>query len=116
MKTRPVSVMRHLVQSDATLGRMRTVKRAKPPVVSRDWIQVRRCHRCGETLEARGERVAACAACGAKFAPFYFADTTPQALLRRPFPKELKTYRPLVGFTEWWSETAPESSSSQVVS
>ncbi len=92
------------------------MKRAKPLSSSRDWIQVRRCHRCGETLEAEGQRVAACVSCGAKFAPFYFADTTPADLLRRPFPKELKKYRPLVGFAEWWSDTAPETDARQVAS
>ncbi len=96
--------------------RTRDMKRAKPLFSSRDWTQVRRCHRCNETHEAHGERVAACGSCGAKFAPFYFADTTPSVLLRRPFPKDLKKYRPLVGFTEWWSDTAPESDTTHVAS
>lgn len=84
---------------------------AKNLMASKEWVQLRRCHRCGETLEAQGERVSACSGCGAKFAPFYFADTTPSVLLRRPFPKELKRYRPLVGFAEWWSDTAAEAES-----
>lgn len=71
-------------------------------------MQVRRCHRCGATLESEGGRVTSCGECGAKFAPFYFADTTPQELLRKPLPEGLKTYRPLIGFAEWWSDTAPE--------
>lgn len=69
------------------------------------WSQIRRCHRCGEVHEAKSERVQACSQCGARFAPFYFADTTPRALLRRPLPASLKQYRPLVGIAEWWSDT-----------
>lgn len=69
------------------------------------WSQIRRCHRCGEVHEAKSERVLACTLCGARFAPFYFADTTPRALLRRPLPQSLRQYRPLVGIAEWWSDT-----------
>jgi hypothetical protein len=77
------------------------------------WSQIRRCHRCGEVHEANGERVLACSQCGARFAPFYFADTTPRVLLRRPLPRSLKQslrrYRPLVGIAEWWSDTQTSS-------
>lgn len=77
------------------------------------WSQIRRCHRCGEVHEAKGERVQACVQCGARFAPFYFADTTPSVLLRRQLPpslkKSLKQYRPLLGIAEWWSDTQTSS-------
>lgn len=69
------------------------------------WSQIRRCHRCGEVHESQAERVQACSHCGARFAPFYFADTTPRSLLKRPLPASLRQYRPLVGIAEWWSDT-----------
>lgn len=73
------------------------------------WSQIRRCHRCGEVHEAKSERVQSCFQCGARFAPFYFADTTPPVLLRRPLATSLKQsliqYRPLIGIAEWWSDT-----------
>ncbi len=76
---------------------------------SGQWSQIRRCHRCGEVHEAISERVQSCPQCGARFAPFYFADTTPKVLLRRPLPVGLREYRPLVGIAEWWSDTLHSS-------
>lgn len=79
------------------------------------WWQIRRCHRCGHTCETRGARVRHCPQCSAQFAPFYFADTTPEGLLpkrAKPTPSlarqiargNVRQYRPLVGIAEWWSE------------
>lgn len=81
----------------------------------REWSQIRRCHRCGETHEAHGIRVLGCRFCGARFAPFFFSELTPDALLetaQTPLakPKSLafssaKKYRPLIGFTWWWEDS-----------
>lgn len=74
------------------------------------WSQVRRCHRCGHFhMEASG-RVEACASCGARFAPFFFAEHTPESLERRGRPaslalKDARQYRPVFGVTWWWNES-----------
>lgn len=80
------------------------------------WEHVRRCHRCDHVHELRGERVESCGACGAHFAPFFFAEVTPDVLsatesTQKPKPESLvlskaTAYRPLVGFTWWWSSDA----------
>lgn len=71
------------------------------------WSQLRRCHRCNHVNETRGQRVANCSQCSAKFAPFYFADTTPDALRTRRAsarkPSNLQ-YQPLMGIAAWWNE------------
>ncbi len=80
-----------------------------------DWVQIRRCHRCGVTHEERGQRVDQCADCGARFAPFFFAELTPDVLsdgviFPQPKPRSLalkdsRNYRAVVGVTWWWCET-----------
>ena len=84
--------------------------------IQTDWIQVRRCHRCGKTHEGQGERVEKCEACGAHFAPYFFADLTPSVLSDPeifPVPKpyslaiqDARNYRAIIGVTWWWSDAA----------
>lgn len=82
------------------------------------WSHVRRCHRCDGVCEQAGERVDRCPACGARFAPFFFSDLTPQILmeigkgrfkLSESLISDRPSYRPLVGFSWWWSETSSPS-------
>ncbi|CAN5684504.1 hypothetical protein BH10BDE1_BH10BDE1_00540 [soil metagenome] len=78
------------------------------------WTQIRRCHRCLLAVEANGERVLACPGCRAHFAPYFFADLTPEALAEARFvfkskPASLvlstaKRYRPIVGISWWWND------------
>lgn len=73
-----------------------------------NWSQARRCHRCGHFHIEAGGRVTTCASCGAHFAPFFFAEYTPETLERggRPASLSLKNarrYRPVLGITWWWN-------------
>ncbi len=73
------------------------------------WSQARRCHRCGKSHFEEGSRVTSCDSCGARFAPFFFAEHTPESLERRGRPaslalKDSRGYRPVLGITWWWNE------------
>lgn len=78
------------------------------------WSQVRRCHRCDQTLIGVSTRVAKCDRCGARFAPFFFAELTPRILSESKVSVHFKVatlvatsprhYRPLVGLTWWWRD------------
>lgn len=89
-----------------------------------DWIQVRRCHRCGGMHEVRGERVDRCDDCGARFAPFFFAELTPEVLMdaadvpsvkpRSLALKDARNYRAIVGVTWWWCESNSAAGETQM--
>lgn len=86
------------------------------------WSHVRRCHKCGHVTESTGERVLSCDACATHFAPFFFAELTPEAIVQAvktqgqdmsiantASPTSLafstaRNYRAVVGLTWWWSE------------
>jgi hypothetical protein len=80
------------------------------------WSEARRCHHCGSTHEELGGRVLKCGECGAHFAPFFFSELTPDALLGGASESlaisSAKNYRPLVGFTWWWHDSSLESGES----
>lgn len=81
------------------------------------WSQIRRCHRCGETHAESGERVPKCGSCGANFAPYFFAELTPDSLSQVALEfkpqsmvlSEVKHYRPVIGITWWWNESEQNS-------
>ncbi|MFK8137609.1 MAG: hypothetical protein AB8E15_04530 [Bdellovibrionales bacterium] len=69
-----------------------------------DADHIRRCHKCGTTIEGEG-RIERCSHCGNTLAPFFYFDegknvTYSEALLRPPsLPDE---YIPLVGISTVW--------------
>lgn len=86
------------------------------------WSHVRRCHKCGHVTESTGERVLSCDSCATHFAPFFFAELTPEAIVEAvktqsrdmsiantASPTSLafstaRNYRAVVGLTWWWSD------------
>lgn len=74
-------------------------------------LHVRRCHVCGETVEAEGRLVDACPHCGKHLAAFYYFNE--RLAMNLMSPEEagreykssalpLKDYPPLWGLTAYW--------------
>lgn len=79
------------------------------------WTQVRRCHRCGTVHQQLGDRVFKCEDCGAHFAPYFYAEYTPDSLATSERESLVlstpKNYRPVVGISWWWSDSSPSGES-----
>jgi hypothetical protein len=114
-----------LIRKDEVVLKKNRLRKPRDPAASIEaWSQFRRCHRCGSTQESHGDRVLSCAGCKAHFAPYFFADLTPEALADARFvlkskPASLvlsdaKRYRPIVGITWWWND-APSPSGESVM-
>lgn len=74
-------------------------------------IHFRRCHSCGEVMEACGTLVDKCSHCGKSLQPFYYFDEKLIMGLKTPedAAKEykssalpLQSYPPLWGLTAYW--------------
>lgn len=128
LKTRSLEHALQISSEGPTTKVQRSTPSAQPS--QSVWSHVRRCHKCGHITEATGERVLSCASCATHFAPFFFAELTPEAivaeglkdhnskkdhtaddttLVNRAAPTSLalstaRNYRAVVGLTWWWSD------------
>lgn len=75
-------------------------------------FHIRRCHVCGTVTEVQGEAVRSCSHCGKHLAQFYFFDESQldglgDNQLYWSVQSEAIGYRPLWGFSTYWSTDEP---------